>query len=162
MHALANCTNQWWDIGLWSCRRLTSLHVQLLNVFCILYHNYDNVHTYSDPNSSNCMKKPILTLGRQPSSDVIVLSPTLHVTEDGTLIPFDKSEYVWVESIMKKEGVIPTGLIHSRHFPTCDKPLEQLLSGLQELTQKNFLSSVFVLGKCINLTGVLFYMYTCS
>ena len=63
---------------------------------------YDNVHTYSDPNSSNCIKKPILTLGRQPSSDVIVLSPTLHVTEDGTLIPFDKSEYVWVESIMKK------------------------------------------------------------
>lgn len=105
------------------------------------------MHTYSDPNISNCIKKPILTVGRQPSSDVIVLSPTLHVTEDGTLIPSHESQYVWIESIMKKEGVIPSGFLHSSHFPACDYPLEQLLSGLQELTQKNFLSSVFVLGK---------------
>ena len=67
--------------------------------------------------------------------------------EDGTPIPAEESQYVWVESIMKKEGVIPSGLLHLSCFPRCDKPLEQLLSGLQELTQKNFLSSVFVLGE---------------
>ena len=105
------------------------------------------MHAYSDPNISKCMKKPILSLGRQPSSDVIVLSPTLHVMEDGTRIPSDESDYVWVESIMKKEGVIPSGLLYSSTFPVCDDPLQQLLSGLAQLTQKNFISAIFVLGK---------------
>ena len=117
----------------WSCRNVTyyvptfKLHLQLLKR---LHYDCIIMHAYSDPNISKCMKKPILTLGRQPSSDVIVLSPTLHVMEDGTRIPSDESDYVWVESIMKKEGVIPSGLLHLNPFPACDDPLQQLLSGL--------------------------------
>lgn len=93
------------------------------------------------------MRKAIVTLGRQPESEVIILAPSLHAYDNGEIVPFEDSKYVWVESIMKKQGVIPNGTINLRSLPACDKPLDTLITGLQGLTQSNFSSAVFVLGK---------------
>lgn len=77
------------------------------------------------------MRKAILTLGRQPDSDIIVLSPSIHVYDNGKIIPFEESNYVWVDSI---EGVVPSGATFLRSLPKCEQPLDSLLRGLQELT----------------------------
>ena len=61
------------------------------------------------------------------------------------MIPYREQEYLWVEHIVKKECVIPTGLNFAPP-PECDRPLNSLLEGLQKLTQGNFLPAVFVLG----------------
>ena len=105
----------------------------------------------SDPNYSKRVRKTILTLGRQPDSDIFVLSPTIHVNDNGDIIPFEESTYVWVDSIAKKEGVVASGATFLRSLPECEEPLDSLLVGLQELTQDNFYSAVFVLGRCIYL-----------
>ena len=58
---------------------------------------------------------------------------------------------MWVESVLKKEGVIPNGVLVGKSLPECENPLETLVGGLRELTQSNFNSAVFVLGKCMYL-----------
>ena len=111
------------------------------------------MHSYSDPNYSRRVRKAILTLGRQPDSDIIVLSPSIHVNDNGEIIPFEDSNYVWVDSIAKKEGIVPSGTTFLRSLPKCEQPLDSLLEGLQELTQDNFISAVFVLGRSIDLNS---------
>ena len=82
----------------------------------------------SDPNYSKRVRKAILTLGRQPDSNIFVLSPTIRG-------PFEESTYVCVDSIAKKEGVVASGATFLRSLPECEEPLDSLLVGLQELTQ---------------------------
>lgn len=95
------------------------------------------------------MRKPVLTLGRQCDSECIVLAPDIHVKEDGTLIPRSEREFFWVESIVRSKGVVPRGIDYSSKLPDCNEsPLDALLEGLQEITQENFMSAIFVLGKC--------------
>ena len=101
---------------------------------------------YSDSEYCQCVRKAIVTLGRQPGSDVIVLSPFVHVSDNGEVIPFRDSKYVWVEGI-KREGIIPASTSKLKSLPSCPRPLDTLLTGLQELTQSNFPSAVFVIGK---------------
>lgn len=92
------------------------------------------------------MRKPVLTLGRQRDSECIVLAPDVHVTEDGTLIPRSDREYFWVESIVRGKGIVPRGINYSSRLPDGGaNPLDTLLG---EITQDNFMSSIFVLGKC--------------
>ena len=91
----------------------------------------------------------MLTLGRQRDSECIVLAPDLHVNEDGTLIPRSEREYFWVESIVQSKGIVPRGINYSSNLSHCgESPLHTLLVGLKEVTQNNFMSAVFVLGKC--------------
>ena len=107
--------------------------------------------SYSDPNASSYMRKPVLTLGRQKDSECIVLAPYVQVREDGTLIPSGEREFFWVESIIRTKGIVPRGIDYSCNLPDCggtDSPLDALLIGLKEITQENFLSAIFVLGKC--------------
>ena len=69
--------------------------------------------------------------------------------EDGEIIPLRECTYVWVDSVINKEGVVPNGVQFYKTLPTIptrDKPLDVLLAGLRELTQSNFYSAVFVLG----------------
>ena len=40
--------------------------------------------------------KPVTCTGRQPGSDVTVIEPELQFFKDGTLIPTDMQEYVWI------------------------------------------------------------------
>ena len=95
------------------------------------------------------MRKPVLTLGRQCNSECIVLAPDIHVKEDGTLIPRSEREFFWVDSIVQSKGIVPRGISYSSELPDCgdESPLDTLLVGLKEITQDNFLSAVFVLGK---------------
>ncbi len=95
-----------------------------------------------------CSGKPILTLGRQqPDSDVFVFSPTVHVNEEGKLIPFIDQKYVWVNEIISKECVLPNEYLTIKELPTCELPFKTFLEGLQKLTQANFPSALFVAGK---------------
>ena len=95
------------------------------------------------------MRKPVLTLGRQQNSECIVLAPDVHVSEDGSLIPRSQREYFWVESIARGKGIVPRGINYSSRLPDGgESPLDTLLVGLKEITQDNFMSSIFVLGKC--------------
>ncbi len=41
---------------------------------------------------------------------------------------------MWVDSIIKREGVVPNGVQFYKTIPACDKPLDVLLAGLRELT----------------------------
>ena len=76
---------------------------------------------------------------------MIVVSPSIHITDKEEIIPFADSKYVWVDSIVKKE-VIPSGALHLSSLTTCEHPLDSLLAGMKELTQSNFTSAVYVLG----------------
>ncbi len=66
--------------------------------------------------------------------------------DDGEIVPLRECTYIWVDSIIKREGVVPNGVQFYKTLPACDKPLDVLLAGLRELTQSNFYSAVFVLG----------------
>lgn len=103
------------------------------------------------------MHKPALTLGRQRDSECIVLAPDIHVKEDGTVIPIREREYFWVESIVRSKGIVPRGIDYSSKLPDYgESHLHTLLVGLKEITQENFMSVIFVLGKCS------FYVHACE
>ena len=74
------------------------------------------------------MRKAIVTLGRQPGSEVIVLSPLIHVQQDGSTIPLEECKYVWVDSVIKRVGVVPNGVKCTKALPICaENPLDMLL-----------------------------------
>ena len=116
--------------------------IQLPNISCTTCIIYNYCVIYSDPDYSKRIRKPILTLGKQPESDVFVLSPTVHVNKEGELIPFIDQKYVWVNEIINKECVLPDEYLQIRELPTCEWPLRSLLEGLQKLTQANFPSAL--------------------
>ena len=54
-----------------------------------------------------------------------------------------------MDSIVQSKGIVPRGISYSSELPDCgnESPVDTLLVGLKEITQDNFLSAVFVLGK---------------
>ncbi|XP_064396001.1 uncharacterized protein LOC135343012 [Halichondria panicea] len=122
---------------------------QLTDIFWNKLVDFEN-----DPDYSRRIRKAIVALGRQPDSEIIVLSPYVHVKEDGEIIPLRECTYVWVESVIKKEGVVPSGVQFYKTLPTIptpDRPLDVLLGGLRELTQQ------FLLCCLCSVASSLFY-----
>ena len=97
---------------------------------------------------SSTVKQAVTSIGRQPSSDVYVFSPAVQVSNDGKVCSPGDQKYVWVDDILQYTSVLPTSALLPS-LPTCQEPLKVLLKGLKTLTQRNFVSSVFVLGKYI-------------
>ncbi len=93
------------------------------------------------------MKKATTTLGRQPNSDTFIFGPTIHVSSDGRTISVQEQEYLWVQEIVECAAVLPTSSPLLKALPKCREPLHLLLKGLETLTQKNLISSVFILGQ---------------
>ena len=121
----------------------------------------DSPCTCSD--ESRTVKQAVTSIGRQPNSDVYVFSPAIEVSKNGKLCSSrDLSEYTWVDDILKQTCVLPTSpLVQS--LPTCRQPLKVLVKGLQTLTQRNFVPSIYVLGKdiyYIDVIKLMQYLYS--
>ena len=91
-------------------------------------------------------KQAVTSIGRQPNSEVYVFSPTIQVSDDGERFSQRELPYIWVDEIINYISVLPKSP-PLPSLPTCREPLKVLLEGLHTLTQRNFISSVFVLGE---------------
>lgn len=93
------------------------------------------------------VKKAVTSIGRQPDSNIYIFSASIQVSgDDGKLFPLTEQPYIWVDEILQYTSVMPNSQLLAS-LPSCREPLKVLVEGLRMLTQKNFMSSVFVLGK---------------
>ena len=101
----------------------------------------------SDPSTVGKVKKAVISVGRQPSSDTYVFGPNLHLSRKGLILSEEEQGFVWVEEAVRYYSVLPSATL-LQHLPqsSSGNPLESLLLGFKALTQANFGSSVFVLG----------------
>ena len=75
-----------------------------------------------------------------------VVGPTLHFQSDGTPIPTDEQEYVWIPSILKKMKVRHSPISELPDLSPCN-PLKAVLKGMRQLLGDNACSGIFILGE---------------
>ncbi len=90
--------------------------------------------------------KPVTALGRQPQSDVYIIGPNLHFHSDGTPIPSERQEYIWLPHILQKLKVPFTPLAA---LPVVDNrnALQYLLTSMGQILGSNHFSGLFMLSK---------------
>ena len=90
-------------------------------------------------------------MGRQPGSDIFVLGPNLQFKSDGTAIPPQEQEFMWIPRVLKKLKI--SHIIHPFSLlPHVAQPMNRLINGLLQVMDDNWPSAVFVLGEifCIH------------
>ena len=105
--------------------------------------------TGSDSDSDNGVTqyKAVTCTGRQPGSDIYVIGPELQFFSDGTLIPTDTQEYVWIPEILRKLHVDKISAPLNT-LPDVHHPLRRVLKGMFRACGDNFISALFMLSKC--------------
>lgn len=112
----------------------------------LLHDQYSECEDGSDDEPETC--KPVVCMGRQPDSNVFVLGPSLQFHSDGTAIPPQDQEFVWVPRILKKLKI--GHIIHPLSLlPPVAQPLKRLMKGLLQVMGDNWPCAVLVLGKSI-------------
>ena len=52
--------------------------------------------------------KAVVSLGRQPQSEVLVFGPQVHLTVEGDVIEGADQQYEWIRPIVDKLSVLPS------------------------------------------------------
>ena len=91
--------------------------------------------------------KAVTCTGRQPGSDIIIIGPELQFSSDGTLIPVEQQEYVWIPEILRKLHLDKISAPLST-FPNVHHPLRRVLKGMSGACGDNFISALFMLSEC--------------
>ncbi len=95
----------------------------------------------------NLKYKPVVCSGLQPGSNTVVIGPHLQFLSDGTPIPPECQEYIWVPEILHKlhaDKISTT--INSESLPSVHRPLK-LLKGIHKVAGDNFISALFMLSE---------------
>lgn len=87
--------------------------------------------------------------GVQPGSNVFVFGPNFQMSDDGSVIPANEYDFVWVDDILSKlqRPINPLPLLH----PIPTNHLRTLISGMRDIAGENVLSGVFLLGTYITI-----------
>ena len=101
----------------------------------------------SDESTEMCTQYlPVVCTGLQPGSNAIVVGPELQFFTDGSAIPTENQQYIWIPEIMRKlqADKISAPL---NTLPVVHHPLKRLLKGMRKITNDNFMSAMYMLGK---------------
>lgn len=88
----------------------------------------------------------MICTGQQPNFDVFLFGPTIQFDIHGNQIPLYQQRYIWIPHIIEKlhRVVNPLLLIPSSLH---NNALQDVISGIQQLSGNNVYSGVFLLGK---------------
>lgn len=81
--------------------------------------------------------------GVQPGSNVFVFGPNFQLYADGSIIPLNRQQFVWVESILQKLQIMVNPIERPM---SCHRHLRVLVKGVHSIAGDNIYSGVYLLG----------------
>ena len=88
----------------------------------------------------------VVCTGLQPGSNDIVVGPELQFFTDGSAISTENQQYIRIPEIMcKLQADKISAPINT--LPVVHHPLKRLLKGMRKITNDNFMSAMYMLGK---------------
>ena len=101
----------------------------------------------SDESTEMCTQYlPVVFTGLQPGSNAIVVGPELQFFTDGSAIPTENQQYIWIPEIMRKLQAYKISAPLNT-LPVVHYLLKRLLKGTRKITNDNFMSAMYMLGK---------------
>lgn len=85
----------------------------------------------------------VICTGRQPKSDVFVVGPELQFKVNGSLIPPDSQQFIWIPEVLRK---LHTDKICAplSTIPEVAHPLRHLLKSMYRLSGDNFVATLYM------------------